>query len=79
MILSMLSSIRLFLNSGMKKPQKLSENSVLMWQDGKITEDALRPLSTLEVKGFGHHKVAVLLCGGTASILKTSPSLRILR
>ena len=62
----------------MIKPLKPFGSSVLMWQDGKIIEDALRPLSILKEKEFDHQKV-VLLYGGTISTLKTSPSLRILR
>ena len=41
MILSTLSSILLFQNSGMTSQQKPFGSSVLMWQDGKTAEDAL--------------------------------------
>ena len=36
-----LSSIQSFQNSGVTKPLKPFGSSVLMWQDGKTTEDAL--------------------------------------
>ena len=60
------------------KATKAFGSSALMWLDGKITEEVLRPLCTLLRKVSGHHKVAALSCGDTVFILTPSPLTRIL-